>query len=92
MARKKRIIDKSIYKLAEGQCRICGETDSAVLDVHRIIPGANGGEYTKENSTCVCCKCHRKIHDGQIIIDRYYQSTNGRRLLHLYDNGEEKFI
>jgi len=92
MPRKKQLIDKHVYKLAEGSCRICGETDPAVLDVHRIIPGAEGGRYTKENSTCLCCKCHRKVHDGQIVIDRYYLATNGRLVLHLFENGEEKFI
>ena len=92
MARKKALIDKKIYKLASGACKICGETDPAVLDVHRIIEGANGGRYTKENSVCLCCKCHRKVHDGQIVIDRYYLSSNGKYVLHLFDNGEEKFI
>lgn len=90
--RKAKNIDKKVFKLSEGKCRICGETDYSVLDIHRIIPGAEGGRYTKQNSTCLCCKCHRKVHDGQIIIDRYYLSTNGRQVLHLFENGEEKFI
>jgi hypothetical protein len=92
MPRKKALIDKKIYKLSVGACKVCGETDPAVLDVHRILEGANGGKYTRENSVCLCCKCHRKVHDGQIVIDRYYQSTSGCWVLHFFDNGVEKFV
>jgi len=66
MARKKTLIDKKIYKQASGACKICGETDPAVLDVHRILEGHNGGRYTRDNCVTLCCKCHRRVHDGQI--------------------------
>ena len=92
MSRKRILIDKKIYKIAESKCRLCGEKDPAVLDVHRIVPGAEGGKYTHNNSVCLCCKCHRKVHDGQIIIGRYYLSSSGGYLLQIIDGGVEKFI
>lgn len=92
MPRNKPLINKKIYKLSQGECRICGEKDPAVLDVHRIVPGCEGGKYTKMNSVSLCCKCHRRVHDGQITIYRYYLSSSGIYLLHILENGEEKFI
>lgn len=92
MGRKKVFIDKKVYKLSRGECKLCGEKDPAVLDVHRIIPGAEGGKYTQSNSVCLCCKCHRKVHDNQIQIHKYYLSSSGMHVLHITENGEDKFI
>lgn len=92
MSRKTKLIDKQVFKKSEGKCRVCGETDYSTLDVHRIKEGKNGGEYTRYNSVCLCCKCHRKVHDGQILIGRYYLSSNGNNVLSIIENGEEKFI
>ena len=92
MPGKRILIDKKIYKLAQGECRLCGEKDPSVLDVHRIFPGAEGGRYTSSNTVCLCCKCHRKVHDGQIIIGRYYLSYSGAYLLQIIEGGTERFI
>ena len=89
MARKKKLIDKQAKKRADGECKFCGESDYAVLDVHRIVPGEEGGEYTEHNTVTVCACCHRRCHDGQIVIDRKYQSTKGV-LLH-YWIGDQEF-
>ena len=92
MSKKKPLINKKAYKLSQGECRICGDKDPAVLDVHRILSGRDGGRYTEFNCVTLCCKCHRKVHDEQIIIYRYYLSSSGKYLLHILENGEEKFI
>lgn len=91
VAKRKRI-HKKIFKLAEGQCRICGLQDYATLDVHRIIEGKNGGKYSEDNSVCVCAVCHRKIHAGTIVVDRYYLGSDGRKLLRIYIDGHELFV
>jgi len=75
---------KRVYKA----CHICGERNYDLLDVHRITPGAEGGEYRKHNTICTCCKCHRKIHAGEIIVEGKYNSTKGE-VLHYFENGEE---
>jgi len=84
-------INKKIYKLAAGACRICGETNYTVLDTHRIVPGAENGKYSKSNTVCICCACHRKVHAGEITIDKYYKTTAGEKL-RIIRNGQEDFI
>jgi hypothetical protein len=74
--------------LTAGKCRLCPEPVYAVLDVHRIEAG---GKYSEANSVCLCAKCHRLVHAGQIVIDRYYQSTAGY-LLRVIENGQERFV
>lgn len=78
------MIDKTIKKKVDKKCKFCGNDDYCVLDVHRIIPGAEGGEYTETNTVTSCACCHRKIHDGKIKIDRKYMSTMGW-ILHYFD-------
>lgn len=84
-------IDKKQFKLTEGKCRICKEPFYATLDVHRMIPGSAGGKYTKDNVVCICANCHRKVHENIIVIDRWYNSTNGR-ILRIEENGIERFV
>jgi hypothetical protein len=91
MARKKELINKTVEKKTTGRCLFCGENDYALLDCHRIIPGEEKGRYIKSNVTVACSNCHRKIHDGQIKIDRWYPSTAGR-MLHYWLDGQEIWL
>lgn len=90
--RKNKRINKKIHKLAQGECRICGENDYATLDVHRIIEGKNGGKYDLMNTVVLCANCHRKVHDKQLEIDKYYLCSNGKHMLRVLVDGLEKFI
>ena len=87
----KKLINKKIKKLVEGECYLCGNDDYCQLDCHRIVPGEEGGEYTDHNTLVVCACCHRRIHADQIVIDRKYNSTSGSTILHFWENGEEKW-
>jgi hypothetical protein len=87
-----RLIDKQLFKRVAGKCRFCPCNDYAALHVHRIISGEDDGRYTEDNSVAVCANCHSFVHDGQILIDRYYLCTNGRRMLRIYRNGIEEFV
>lgn len=91
MERRKTLINKQYKKKQEGKCYFCKESDYAVLDCHRIIEGQDGGKYTAHNTVVTCSNCHRRIHDGQIVIDRKYFSTSGKWILHFFENGEEKW-
>lgn len=84
-------IDKKVFKHAAGKCRICGEPNYAVLQVHRINAGANGGKYSRENSVSLCANCHQKVHDEQIVIDRYYTGSSGTKL-RIIEDGIERFV
>ena len=90
MARKK-LINKQDYKHTAGECRICKDPCYEILDVHRLKPGAEGGEYVLGNVVAICANCHRKTHEGKIVIDRWYPSTAGN-LLRVIIDGEEKWL
>jgi hypothetical protein len=89
MARRKKLIDKQVKKKVDGRCYFCPVDEYELLDVHRIIEGADGGEYTDHNTIVACALCHRRIHSGEIKIDRKYFSTSGRWVLHYWKDGQE---
>ena len=91
MARKKELIDKKAKKRIEGKCHFCGVDDYVQLNCHRIFPGEEGGRYTDRNVVVVCSNCHDRIHDDQIVIERWYSTTGGVKILHYWENGEEKW-
>jgi len=91
VAKKRKLINKKIKKLSNKKCHFCGESNYCVLDVHRIIEGANGGKYTDHNTVVTCSNCHRKVHDGKIKIDRKYYSTQGWVLHYFDENGTEHY-
>ena len=84
----KRLIDKKLYKLSQGECKICGDKIYEVLDVHRLIPEEG---YVYGNVVSLCSKCHRKAHAGIIKIDKWYNSTKGRLLRWFDEKGVEHF-
>lgn len=80
--RKKKIIDKKAKKLYDGECRICGESNYELLDVHRIVAGST---YEDKNTCVICSNCHRKCHAHLIQIDRQYLRSDGKWVLHYFD-------
>lgn len=84
------LVNKELIKRSAGKCRFSPNHLYEVLDVHRILPGKRGGQYTPDNTVVVCATCHRAIHAGQITIDRWYTSTGGR-VLRVWVDGEERF-
>ena len=89
---KRPFISKKAFKHRQGKCQICGEKEYKLLDVHRIIPGEEGGKYEEGNCVCLCTGCHRKHHTKLIKIIGWFHSTKGNVLLFIDENGEEKFI
>ena len=87
-----KLINKKIYKRSEGKCRICGETDYDLLNVHRILPGCEQGKYSTVNTVCLCLSCHRKVHTGRITILGWYTSTKGKVLHIIKEDGKEDFV
>jgi len=72
-------------------CYFCEERDYSVLDVHRIVPGEEGGTYTDFNTLTCCANCHRKCHSGVIKILGKYYSTSGKYVVNYIENNEEKW-
>jgi 5-methylcytosine-specific restriction endonuclease McrA len=87
-----RIKNKKTYKLSRGKCVLCGESNLATLDIHRIHEGANKGTYDHENCVLLCSNCHRKVHAGQIKIIRRHKTLSWREYIEVIENGERKMI
>lgn len=87
----KPFVSKKIRKLAAGECRICSEDKKSVLEVHRIKHGSEGGKYTVNNTVCLCSNCHALHHAGDIEIKGWYNSTSGRLLRWIDEEGKEQF-
>lgn len=85
-------ISKKAFKRKAGKCRICGENNYNLLDVHRWgIEGKDGGKYASNNCVCVCSNCHRLIHAKKIQILGIYNSTIGELLHFINEKGKEDF-
>ena len=85
---------KKIFKKIAHKCKICGEDEYPLLDVHRILHGEDGGEYTIHNCVCVCNTCHRLHHsaDSKLTIIKLVNSTKGKLLYIIDKNGYEDFV
>lgn len=85
----KRYSRQQIKKLYHKSCFFCGESDYNLLDVHRILEGANGGTYHPNNTLVGCATCHRKIHSGRIVVHGKHYSTSGHWVIHYTEDGKE---
>ena len=85
---KKPFISKKYFKTKNKECYLCGEDRYELLDTHRLIAG---GKYKDSNCVCICTSCHRKHHSGLITIKRWYNSSKGRVLYYIDENGNEQF-
>lgn len=68
------LVVKQVLKRANGICEFC-ENDAPFirasdgtpyLEVHHIIPLAEGGHDVLENTVAICPNCHRKAHFGLV--------------------------
>lgn len=89
MSKTKNLIDKKIKKYMDKKCYFCSCDNYSQLQVHRIIFGCDGGEYSDHNTLTVCANCHCAIHANQIKIDRKYYSSNGSYILHYWLDDKE---
>ena len=82
-------LGKKAFKRRNRECQICGEDTYELLDTHRII---HGGKYTNSNCVCICVSCHRMHHNKIITIKGWFNSTKGKLLKYIDEDGNEIFI
>jgi hypothetical protein len=72
-------VRKILNKSGKKPCDIC--RDAQILEEHHIegrdIPNFNH----PSNLANICSNCHTKVHHGQIIIEKWVQTTKGKELL-----------
>ena len=81
-------IQKKINRSGKATCPICNNHE--ILSEHHLegrdIPQPNH----PSNIANLCSNCHRKIHEGIIIIEGWFNTTNGLELL-WHSKKEESF-
>lgn len=55
---------KAVLERAGRRCERCGS--DRMLHAHHILPRSLGGTHDPENGACLCWRCHRLVHDGQV--------------------------
>lgn len=83
---------KQAKKRIDKKCFFCLVDDYSLLDLHRILPGEQGGSYHRNNTLTVCANHHREIHSGKIKIDKKYPCTNGKHILHCWIEEKEEWL
>ena len=67
------------------KCAIC---QNNAHHKHHIISKSKGGKNDKWNLVEVCGSCHAEIHQGNIIVEGKFMTTNGLELV-WHKKGEE---
>lgn len=52
----------------DGGCVLCGSKKK--LQRHHLVPRSKGGSDTPENQVTLCERCHRRLHVGEVSLDR----------------------
>ena len=63
-------------------CQCCGKKNCR-LEVHHIIFRSNGGTDDERNLITLCEDCHKKIHKGEIVLDRKPKKMNLKHATHM---------
>ena len=81
-------------------CQCCGKKNCR-LEVHHIKFKSNGGTDDEENLITLCEDCHKKVHRGEIVLEKKPKKMNLKhathmsiirsRLLKAYPNAIETF-
>jgi hypothetical protein len=85
----KRKIVKKRNRSGKFPCDVCSEI--GYLEEHHIN-GRKIKDYNKTWNVCnICPNCHRKVHEGDIIIEQWAYSTSGKFLSWHYSNEKGDF-
>jgi hypothetical protein len=74
-----RKIQRKINESGEKECDICGNKE--ILEIHHIQGKKIYKPNRQSNLANICSNCHTKIHYGQVIIEKWVDSTEGRILI-----------
>lgn len=75
----KQRIRKQINRSGTHECSICHK--SHILVIHHIRGRDIENPNHESNLVNLCDNCHRLTHENKIVIEGYFQTTNGIELL-----------
>lgn len=67
-----------------GLCNIC--FTEMKLDKHHIWSTSYGGPNKSWNRCKLCPNCHKKVHYGKLIIEGWFTTSKGERLVYRKEN------
>ncbi len=78
----------SVYSAAAvvERCQVCQARTG--LETHHIRHQAEGGGNEPSNLVCLCTGCHDDHHAGRLVIERWEDTSSGRRLVWSRPAGE----
>jgi hypothetical protein len=59
---------QAIHRRDGGKCCVPGCRSSRYLEIHHIVPQAEGGSHELDNLTLLCDGHHHALHDGKLTI------------------------
>ncbi|MDC0763509.1 HNH endonuclease [Brevibacillus sp. AG] len=59
------------------ECQNCGSVE--YLDIHHIVPLANGGTNRLTNLCTLCAECHGKVHQSDFVRRKHLQKLGIQR-------------
>jgi hypothetical protein len=71
---------RAVLRRDEARCKVPGCRHATFVDVHHLVPRAEGGRHSAENLVTLCGAHHRAIHRGELIIEG--TPSTGLRFLH----------
>jgi uncharacterized protein YlaI len=78
----KKKLRKIICNSGKEYCQICNKKEYLV---EHHINGRKVDDYDGDwNKTYICPNCHNEVHRNLIIIEGWFQTTDGRKLLYHY--------
>lgn len=73
-------IRREVMRRDGGRCAVGSCRNAVFVDVHHIVPRADGGAHDPEQMLVLCGAHHRALHKGRLIIEG--RASTGFRILH----------
>jgi 5-methylcytosine-specific restriction endonuclease McrA len=71
---------RTVLRRDGARCQVTGCRHATFVDVHHLVPRADGGRHTSENLVTLCGAHHRAIHRGELRIEG--TPSTGLRFVH----------
>jgi hypothetical protein len=60
---------RAVLRRDGARCKVTGCRHATFVDVHHLVPRAEGGAHSSENLVTLCSAHHRAIHRGEMVVE-----------------------